>query len=177
MIPSISRSDVSHIHGIAGNGRRQQYVCLLVVHINREPSAHRTDSIQCRNDKVPPNDGDESIAHLLVCFFASGDIVKMGERFDFNEKHRAFPFANDVYGCKINGAWGYGSLVLRNDLKMLCVRKDVGQKSIVWAIVFGFIGRKAVNEVKLFSNGIGPSHNWVDLEYDIAKDLGEEHVT
>lgn len=82
----------------------------------------------------------------------------MREGFDLNEKHRALPFANDVYGSKIDGAWGYGSFVLRDDLKMLSVRKDVGQESIVWPVIFSFIGRKVVNKVKLFSNRIGPSH-------------------
>jgi hypothetical protein len=88
----------------------------------------------------------------------------MGEGFDLNEKHRAPPFANDIYGSEIDGAWGCGSFVLRDDLKMLRVRKDVGQESIVRPVVFGFISRKAVNKVKLFSNSIRPRHIWVDLE-------------
>ena len=82
----------------------------------------------------------------------------MGEGFDLNEKHRALPFVNDVYGSEIDGARGYGSFVLRDNLKMLCVRKHVGQESVVRPVVFGFIGRKAVSDVKLFSNGVGPRH-------------------
>lgn len=67
----------------------------------------------------------------------------MGEGFDLNEKHTTPPFANDIYGSEIDGTWGYGCFVLRDDLKMLRVRKDIGQESIVQPIVFGFIGARA----------------------------------
>ncbi|KIM77716.1 hypothetical protein PILCRDRAFT_91013 [Piloderma croceum F 1598] len=111
------------------------------------------------NDKVPVDDGDESIMHLLVCFFTSGDIVKMGKRLDLNEKHRAFPFVNNDPCTEEQFENALHEERCRSRLKT--------QESVVWAVVFGFISHKAVNEVELFSNGISPSHNWVDLEYDL----------
>jgi hypothetical protein len=82
----------------------------------------------------------------------------MREGLDLDEKYRASSFADDIDRGEINRAWGNRALVLRHDLKVFRVRKEVCQEGVIGSIELGFVVREAVDEIELFLNGIRPGH-------------------
>jgi hypothetical protein len=82
----------------------------------------------------------------------------MREGLDLDEKYRASSFADDIDHGEINRAWGNRALVLRNDLKVFRVRKEICQEGVIGSIKLGFVVREAVDEIELFLNGVRPGH-------------------
>ena len=137
-IPAVGRGSVVDSLWILINAFGLERCCLPVISVDTKTSPQSTDAVECWDCKFV-SEGFELLSHLFIGCCTIRYPLDMTGRPNLDEENGTFVALHNEDCGEIHGLRICGALVLGNDHEMFTSRELVEEKTIVRAIVFGFI--------------------------------------